>query len=192
MAEYSPPTAHARNRKSRGLFDWRSLRLVVLGTVAILFVSSCAGYRLGPPSGLSARAKTVYVATFVNKTLEPRLSEAVTQALRKRLSQEGTFRLVTRGAADIVVSGTLTRYDRQAVAYEYRDVITARDFEATATAHVVAKPTTGGAPLVDCEVRGRATYRIGADQTTSERLALPALADDLARRVAGLLTDGVW
>lgn len=192
MAEHLPAIARAPNRKNRGLLDWRSLGFVVLGTAAILFVTSCAGYRLGPPSGLSAREKTVYVAPFVNKTLEPRLSEAVTQALRKRLSQEGTFRLVTRGAADIVVSGTLTRYDRQAVAYEYGDVITARDFEATATAHVVAKPTTGGAPLVDCEVRGRATFRIGADQTTSERLALPALADDLARRVAALLTDGAW
>ncbi|NLH73770.1 MAG: LptE family protein [Verrucomicrobia bacterium] len=192
MAEHLPATAQDLTGKSRGLLDWRSLRFGVLGACAILFVTACAGYRLGPPSGLAAREKTVYVAPFVNKTLEPRLSEAVTQALRKRLSQEGTFRLVTRGAADIVVSGTLTKYDRQAVAYEYGDVITARDFEAFATAHVVAKPATGGAPLVDCEVRGHATFRIGADQTTSERLALPALADDLARRVAALLTDGTW
>lgn len=170
---------------------WRVLTGVCAGVVLLLALG-CAGYRVGPPSGLPAREKTVYVTPFSNRTLEPRLGEAVTQALRKRLSQEGTFKLVTRGSADIVVSGTLTQYSRQAVAYEHGDVITARDFEAILTARVIAEPTGGGPPLLDRDVRGRATFRIGRDQTTSERLALPALAEDVARQITSLLADGAW
>ena len=167
-----------------------------LGTLGIglaaLLAGGCAGYRLGPTNGQIAREKSILVAPFQNRTTEPRLSEAVTQALRQRLSQEGTFRLVTQGQADVVVSGTLARYERQAHAYQPGDVITPQDFEVTLTAHVMAEPSGGGTRLVDRQVRGRATIRIGADQSSAERQALPVLAADLAQNITALLVDGTW
>ncbi len=165
--------------------------ILLAGAVAWL-ACGCAGYRLGPTSGAPAREKSVYVVPFHNATMEPRLGEALTQALRKRLSQEGTFRLVTRRPADVTVSGTLAKYERHAVAYEPRDVITPRDFEATLTAHVVAESVEGGQRLIDRDVRSRATFRIGPDQSTSERLATPALVENLARDITSLLVDGAW
>jgi hypothetical protein len=169
---------------------FRQSRLVA-GLVCLL-VAGCAGYRLGPTNGLIAREKSVYVVPFQNRTMEPRLSEAVTQALRKRLSQEGTFRLAAQPPADVTVSGTLASYQRHALAYRRGDVIAPEDFEVTLTAHVVAETAPGGNRLLDRDVRGRATIRIHPDQSSAERQALPVLAGNLAESITSLLVDGIW
>jgi len=76
-------------------------------------LTGCVGYKVGPVSGVVAGDKSVQVVPFLNQTLQPRLTEAVTQQLRKELQRDGTFTLATRDSGDIVVNGTLTRYDRR-------------------------------------------------------------------------------
>jgi len=173
----------------------RRLRLAAAGVAWCLLLSllaGCAGYRLGPTSGLPAGAKSVQVNLFQNRTLEPRLSEAVAQALRKRLQQDGAFKLATRDAGDIVVSGVITRYARLPVSFQPRDVITARDFDLALYVQVTAEDRATGKKLLDREVRGRTTVRVSADLPSVERQALPLLAEDLARNVTALLVDGTW
>jgi hypothetical protein len=41
-------------------------------------------------------------------------------------------------------------------------------------------------------VSGRTYIRIGNDQSSSERQAIPLLADDVARHAVSLLVDGDW
>ena len=157
-----------------------------------LWLGGCAGYRLGPTNGLPAGSRTVQVNLFQNRTIEPRLSEAMDRALRKRFQQEGTYRLATHGDADIILYGEIRRYDREAVAFQPKDVITPLDYEITVTVHVVAEERATGRKLVDREVKGKTTLRIGADQTSAERMSLPMLADDFAHNAAALLVDGTW
>jgi hypothetical protein len=157
-----------------------------------LVMAGCAGYRLGPTNGLAAGSKSIQVNLFQNHTLEPRLTEAVAQALRKRLQQDGTFKLATRGDADIVVSGVITRYTRLPVSFQPRDVITARDLDVALCVQVTAEDRATGKKLLDREVRGRTTVRVVADLASVERQALPLLAEDLARNVTALLVDGTW
>jgi hypothetical protein len=141
---------------------------------------------------MASGAKTIQVQPFTNQTLEPRLAEAVVQALRKRVQQDGTFRLATRGAADVVVSGAITRYQRSAVSFHPADVITARDMDLELQARVVAEEPGTGRKVLDRQVRGRTTVRLGPDQSSVERQALPLLAEDLARNAVALLVDGTW
>lgn len=155
-------------------------------------VSGCAGYRLGPSNGEKAGARSVRVDLFRNETLEPRLTEAVGVALRRVLQQEGTYRLSTRDEADIILRGTLVQYQRAGLSYEPRDTITPRDFQITLFAKVTATERATGRVLLDREVRGRTTMRVGPDFTSSERQAMPTLADDLARNITSLLADGSW
>lgn len=61
-----------------------------------LLMAGCAGYRLGPTNGLSAGARSVQVNPFQNKTIEPRLIDAVTSQMRKQIQQDGTYRLETQ------------------------------------------------------------------------------------------------
>ncbi|MBI3192510.1 MAG: hypothetical protein HYZ36_07590 [Pedosphaera parvula] len=146
-------------------------------------------------------SKSIQVSLFQNRTIEPRVSEAVASALRKNLQRDGTFTLNTEGDADILVSGVITDYGRRPLTYQRRDVLSARDFRVTMTAKVKAVERTAGKVLLEREVTGTTMVRIdpeqnslgvGSDQSSVERQALPLLAEDLARRVTSLLVDGEW
>ncbi|MEK7706764.1 MAG: LptE family protein [Verrucomicrobiota bacterium] len=169
----------------------RSLRLLLIGCVAVA-MSGCAGYRLGPSNGQTVGEKTVQVTPFTNHTPEPRLGDAVTEQLRKQLQRDGTYRLATHDAGDIVISGTLTRYYRHELSFVPNDIATARDYRVRLTAQVTARERSTGKVLFDQPVTGFTLIRVGSDLTSTERQALPLLAGDLARQITALLADGSW
>lgn len=150
------------------------------------------GYRLGPTQGVAAGSRTIRVNPFQNQTAEPRLIEPVNTALRRNLQQDGTYRLSSRGEPDIVVNGVLTRFDRQGLSFNPDDILTVRDFNVILVARVTAMERSTGRILVDREIQGRTTLRVGADLGSVERQALPLLAEDLARNVTSVLVDGTW
>jgi len=157
-----------------------------------LVLSGCAGYQLGPTNGLSAGEKSVQITPFANATFEPRLTDYVTSQLRKELQKDGTYRLATHGDPDIILSGTMTRYQRVEVTLSSADVLTVRDYRLVLTAQVTARERSTGKLILDQPVTGSTLIRVGPDLTSAERQAMPLLADDLARNVATLLADGKW
>ena len=72
------------------------------------------------------------------------------------------------------------------------DVDTPQDYRVDVTAHVTARERDTGRLLLDKDVNGYALIQIGGDLTDTERQSLPLLAEDLARNVAELLTEGTW
>jgi hypothetical protein len=157
--------------------------------VALAMLNGC-GYRLGPSNGQIARSQSLAVEPFINKTAEPRLTAAVTQSLRKSIQQDGTYRLNTQGDSDVVVTGTIVEYLRSGVSFKPEDLITPRDYYVTMKARVRAVQRSSGRVLLDREVTGRTTVRVGEDLVSAERQALPLLADDLAWHATSLLVDG--
>jgi len=164
-----------------------------------LFVSAlalgaggCAGYRLGPVTGVAAGTKSVQIIPFNNQTLEPRLGDAVTAQLRKQFQRDGTYQLATRDDGDIVVSGTITRYVRQEVSLSSSDVLTVRDYRIEMIAQVTARERSTAKVIFDRPVTGATLIRVTTDLTSTERQALPLLAADLARNVTELLAEGSW
>jgi hypothetical protein len=182
----SIPDRHREQRRFRQVFG-------VYLLVAVAFCAGgCAGYRLGPTNGLTARERSVQIGAFLNQTEEPRLSDAVALQLRNQIQRDGTFEVASHGDGDIVLSGTITHYQRLEVSFIPADVLTARDYRVQLTAQVKAVERGSGKVLFDQPVRGTTLVRVGSDLTSSERQALPLLADDLARNVAALLADGSW
>lgn len=167
--------------------------LAALFFCAAMFLGSgCASYKLGPTNGEAAGSRSVEFRPFLNQTPEPRLVEALTGALRKNLQRDGTYTLNTHGDGDVLVTGTLTRYSRDALSFQPRDILTVRDFRLTLAAKVTAVDRRSGRTLFDREITGRTTLRIGGDQTSAERQALPLLAEDLGRNVISTLCEGTW
>jgi Lipopolysaccharide-assembly len=164
------------------------LSLLVCG----LALTGCAGYRLGPTNGETARAHSVQINPFVNKTLEPRLSEYVASTLRKNLQQDGTYRINTHNEGDIILSGVIISYIRSELSFQSSDVITVQDYEIRMTAQITARERSTGKTIFDQRVIGRTTLRVGNDLTSAERQAIPLLADDLAKKTTALLVDGTW
>jgi hypothetical protein len=159
--------------------------------LAAMFSAGCAGYHLGPVnSNAVAGEKSIEIAPFNNQTLQPRLGDAVTQALRERMQTDGTYRLATRGPGDVVLTGVITAYNREGVGFLRSDVATAVNYRVQVTAHVTVRE--GGKVLLDKNVNGYTLVQVGTDLTDAERQSLPLLAEDLARNITQLLTEGAW
>jgi hypothetical protein len=169
----------------------RLARNILAGTL-LLVLCGCTGYRLGPSNGLRAGDKTLQIVPVTNRTLEPRLGDAATSALRKEIQRDGTFRLVTSGTADIVVTCELYRYDRNEVSFVPDDIVTARDYRVSLIARVNATETATGKTLLTREFTGNTLMRLGNDLPRVERQTLPLLAADLARQITAALADGTW
>jgi hypothetical protein len=167
----------------------RSVRFSVL----VVCLTGCAGYQLGPTNGVAAGEKSVQVNPFINQTLEPRLTDAVTSQMRTELQRDGTYQLNSKASeADIIVSGSLTSYQRSEVTFASNDILTVRDFRLTLTAHVTARDRATGKDILDQTVTGHTLVRVGSDLPSAERQVLPLLAADLAKNITALLVEGKW
>lgn len=155
-------------------------------------LAGCAGYQLGPTRGQTAGARSVQINPFVNQTIEPRLVEALTQALRKQIQQDGTFRLDTHNEGDIIVSGTILKYDRESIAVKSRDALTPQEYRITIIAHITARERATGKVLLDRELSGHTDVRAGADLFSAERQGIPLAVEFLANSATSLLADGSW
>jgi hypothetical protein len=169
----------------------RRLELFAL-VAATAVLAGCAGYRLGPVNNAVAGAKSIEVLPFNNQTLQPRLGDAVTRALRERLQTDGTYHLATHAGGDIVVSGVITRYNREGLSYLNNDVTTTENYRVGVVAHVIVRERATGKLLLEKNVNGYTLIHVGTDLADSERQSLPLLAEDLARNITELITEGAW
>lgn len=155
-------------------------------------LAGCAGYKVGPTNGLKAGEKSIQVNPFINQTFEPRVSESVTWEVRKRVQQDGTYKLATQGDGDLILNGIIISYERSPISYQPRDVLTVRDYRLTIAARITAVDRITGKTNTMQVVRGRTTVRVGADLSSAERQALPLIAADLARNAVAAVADGTW
>lgn len=165
----------------------RSLASVIL--MLALWLSGCA-YRVGPTNGLQAGTQSIEIHPFANDTQEPRIIDPVVMALRRTIQRDGTFTLSTHGGADVLVTGRIVRYSRIDLSVQSTDVVTVRDYRLEMTAMVSARVRSTGRMLLDREVSGHTTLRVGSDLVTSERQAIPLVAENLAFNITSLLADG--
>jgi hypothetical protein len=180
---------HAVARDNR---QWQTPIFHLLSSVFLMLAAvGCAGYRLGPVNDQTAGDKSVQILPFNNQTLEPRLGDAVTQALREGIQTDGTYHLAN-GDGDIVVSGIITSYSRAGLSYLGSDVLTANNYQITMSVHVVVHERATGKVLLDKDLKGYTLVHVGTDLQDAERQAMPLLAEDFARKVTQTLTEGTW
>jgi len=168
------------------------MRHTLFALAAAVLLTGCAGYKLGPSNGLEAGSRTIQINPPVNKTPEPRVAEELNHQLRRQIQRDGTYRLSTREEGDVVVNATIVKYTRVGETFQRRDTLTARDYRIHLVALVTAYDRVTGKNLVNREFVGRTQVRIGSDQSSAERQALPVLTEDLARVITSALADGEW
>jgi hypothetical protein len=169
----------------------RVLRWFLIASTGFL-LAGCAGYTLGPTNGDIAGDRTIQISPFGNNTMEPHLGDALTDALRQQLQHDGTFRLATSDPGDILVTGYVTSYIRREQDFSQADADVALDYRISLTAQITARERSTGKILLNQPVNGYTLIRVGPDLTSSERQALPLLAEDLAKNITSLLVDGKW
>jgi hypothetical protein len=169
----------------------RILHCLIACLIATSLVG-CAGYKLGPSNGQNAGEKSVQIVPFTNQTLEPRLTDPVTEALRKQIQQDGTFRLATWEAGDVIVTGVITSYKRVGETLSRSDAASATNYRITMTARVTARDRITDKVIFEKPVTGSTLVTVGTDLPSAERQALPLMAANLARNITALLADGSW
>lgn len=169
----------------------RVLKNYFLGLVLAL-LAGCAGYHLGPANGAVAGGQSIEILPFNNQTLQPRLGDSLTQLVRERIQTDATFHLATHGPGDVIVSGTITQYGREAINYLSNDTATPENYRIGLTVHVIARDHATGKLLLEKDVRAHTLVHIGADLASAERQAMPLLADDFSRDLVELLAEGSW
>lgn len=167
--------------------------LLALGLAAsVSAFTGCAGYKLGTTTSFPAGQHSIQIGLIKNQTAEPRLIEAVNNALRKRFQQDGSYKLDSRGESDVVLTGVITHFDRAGVSFQPADTLTLRDYALTISARLTVRDRATGKIIFDRDVGGRTIIRAGSDLASAERQGVPLIAEDLARNAASLIVDGNW
>ncbi|MEI6085071.1 MAG: LptE family protein [Verrucomicrobiota bacterium] len=159
----------------------------LLSFAAVLLLTGCAGYRVGPTQPLPYRS--VAVPMFQNKTLVPQLEAQVSNAIIKRLQSDGTLQVRSVAEADVVVTGVIQKYKRRLLRTQSNDTNTPREYELTIVARIEVRDHAGKLVFDPAKVEGSAETFIGDDLQSAEEQALPLIADDLAKRVVTLLAE---
>ncbi|MDP6794056.1 MAG: LPS assembly lipoprotein LptE [Verrucomicrobiota bacterium] len=169
-----------------------SVSRAVFSLAIAVTVAGCASYRLGPVNPAISVDQAVEVGLFQNATPLPGLAESVNASIRRELQRDGTFTLATGSDGDVLLTGSIDTYRRSPVSFQPRDILSVRDFEVEIVTRVRAAEKATGQVLIDRELTGRTTVRLGGDLASAERQALPLLANDLAKQAVALLAEGGW
>lgn len=158
----------------------RSLARIGLALLAASCLTGCVGYRLG--SMLPADVRSVYIPTFVNKTDEPLIESATTEAAIREFQKDGTLKVA--GApeiADALLAVTIVKYELSPLSYDTLKRTTANEYRLILTASVVMSSQKTGKVIAESpKVQGENTFVLSGDMTSAKRQALPAAAADLA------------
>lgn len=190
----------------------RSLLTLAICSFAAVAMSGCAGYKMGSvkPAAYSNIHK-ISVPTFENRTLEPRVSVFVSNAVIKQIQLDGTFEVDTKENSDAELRGSISRIQRQqlrsartdtfqstellsylVIRWALHDPVTGEKFEYNQSRDVDDNNVDGTSGL---RVRpgqnvGRTIVFLDPNFQTSERGALPVAAQKAAEQLVSQLTEG--
>lgn len=148
----------------------------------------CAGYHVGPVT--KRNFNSIAVPMFRNTTLNPQIEAQISNGIIQRLQQDGSLRIEPESRADVILKGSVIKYYREPLRSLRTDTGVPREYEITITVRVEATDRrTGETVLKSTEVEGKSDVFIGEDQQSAEEQVLPLIADDIAKRVAGMLVE---
>jgi hypothetical protein len=160
---------------------------VIIALPVLLFLG-CAGYHVGPVTKTSFHS--IAVPMFRNETLRPQIEAHISNEIIRRLQEDGTVQVDAQSRADAILTGTVIRYDRIPLRSLQSNTGVPREYRIEITVRVEARDRrTGETVLRPTEVVGTTDVFIGEDQQSAEMQALPLVADDIAKRVVGLLVE---
>ncbi|MCF6313140.1 MAG: LPS assembly lipoprotein LptE [Verrucomicrobiales bacterium] len=188
------------------------ISLLALVLSLAIFSNGCAGYRLGSvkPS-IYSNINKIYVPTFENATLEPRVAVMTTNAVIKSLQADGTYQITDKDNADAVLVGKITRIERRQLRAARRDTLRTRemllfmivewslhdpvtdaklDYREVQSIDDTARNNATNLRIRPGRVIGRTQIFLDPNFQLSERNALPLAAQDAARILTAQLTEG--
>ncbi len=167
-------------------------KTIWLGLLLSLTLWGC-GYQMAGrgASQLPPHLKTIAIPVFENNSSEPTIQRPFTEALRRAFITDGRVQLVNnKSGADLVVTGTLTKYWIRAVAFNSLDV--AIEYWVYLEADVLVKDQVKNQTYLQQKLKTRWEYLADDSVTTSEAARQEALTQTyrvLSQRLVSLVND---
>lgn len=169
----------------------RPLLASALAFASLLFLPSCAGYRVGPvKSAQLQNVQTIAVPNVKNMTLEPRIDVHVTNAIISRLQEDGTYKVATQGNADAALEVTITNIERRQLRSARFNTLRTRELGLNLLLEYRLVDLRTQEVLRRGIARGVTTVFIDANYQNAERQALPEAAQRAAERLVSNLSEG--
>ena len=193
-----------------------SLSILALICGALVSLSGCASYQIGgaKPASYSG-INNIFIPSFKNSTLEPRLSSLVTNAVLKEVQADGTYKVTNRANCDAMLMGTISYFTKKQLRAVKTNTLESRELKVQLVCEFyLADPNTGKritqlqAPneetLVNSSIDGSddilsvrqgrvygSTLQVVDDSfQVGERGALAIAAEDLATQLVSQLSNG--
>jgi len=167
-------------------------KTVLLVLLLSLTVWGC-GYQMAGrgASQLPPHLRTIAIPVFENNSQEPSIQRPFTEALRRAFITDGRLRLVNnKGGADLVMTGTLTKYWIRAVAFNELDV--AIEYWVYLEADVLVKDQVKNHTYLKQKLNTRWEYLADDSVISSEAARQEALTQTyrtLSQRLVSLVND---
>lgn len=169
-----------------------AIKITGLGMLLSLTLWAC-GYQMAGrgASQLPPHLKTIAIPVFENNSSEPTIQRPFTEALRRAFITDGRLRLVNNKAgADLLVTGTLTKYWIRAVAFDANDV--AIEYWVYLETDVLVQDQVENQVYLKQKLKTRWDYQAVNRITTSEASRQEALVQTyrvLSQRLVSLVND---
>ena len=173
----------------------------LLSLLAVMLCAACGGYHVGPVKPTKFKnVQRICVKNFKNDTLEPRMESLLANAVIKQLHLDGTYQITGESNADAILQGTLQQIQRTPTRALRGNILQSTEYLLTLRAGYTLTETHGGKVLDARTVQGTTNFFVSAgsarqdlltaDTAQDERQAIPLAAEDLATRIASLISEG--
>ena len=159
----------------------RARRFVVLLSAAMSLLASGCLYSFSSGGGLPRNLRSVAVQPFDNQTPVPELQREILDGLRRGMRDRLNLREATEAKADVVVRGTIVRYDVDlpaGVSADPRQTTSTRRRLQIVIDVEILDQTTGRTLLKRAGVMREGQYAEGGE-VTGRRNAIESLINDL-------------
>jgi hypothetical protein len=168
---------------------WSVVRGLLLGAAAATLAVGC-GYQPLGASDPTRGGLRVAIEPITNETFRPGIQGAVAGALLRQLRLWGILRSPEAGPPDLILSGSVTAYQNEPIAFDTQDIGQRFRVRVTVSATLVGR--TDGKVRLREPVVGEAFYTAGtgaAGARIAEDDALQRAAQDVASKLVARLME---
>ena len=178
-----------RRMRQVSRFGGGLVRLVPAGVAAAIVAVSC-GYQPVGMSGPPSTARQIAVEAITNETMRPGIQGIVSAAILRQLRLRGVLRSPETGPPTLILSGGVTGYQNEAIAFDRQDI--GRRFRVRVTLLATLTERTQGQVRLKEAVVGEAFYTAGVGAVgarNAEDEALQFAAQDVANKLVARLLE---
>lgn len=157
---------------------------------AVICLGGCGYQPLG--SATPSRGERVFVDAITNGTFRPGIQTVVSAALLRQLRLHGILRSPEAGPPDLILSGAVTAYVNEAIAFDPIQQEVGRRFRVRVTLSATVAARADGAVRLKEAITGEAFYTAGVGAVgtrNAEDEALRRAAQDVASRMVARLLE---